>query len=308
MARCQTHSAKLAKHRCDGCGKLLCDDCFEVGHRLLICKHCGERALPLEGAGPSTSKELARDRLRNTAYSHREALRYPLRGQGIYIGVGAIAYLAVLRGMIWIAPITGLGMIPLALMFLMLGLVFATLAAGLSFAIVRSTAEGGTEVPDWPDFTDFGERVRELLAAMVLGFMSALPAILLIRWSECGMGLLAADPKCLLLLGVGLLLGLPLWIPAFGAVGLFGEPLLSIRWDLHLRALKITWSDTMRIAVALVGLHLAAGLVSGILSILPLVGWLGALSIDVYAWFAGLHFIGLLMRKHEDELEPLYMG
>jgi hypothetical protein len=264
--------------------------------------------MPLEEEGPSNSKELARQRTRKTPYARREALRYPLRGQGVYVGVGAIVYLAILRGMIFIAPITGLGMIPLAMMFLMLGVIFAMLAAGLSFAIVRSTAEGGTEVPDWPDFTDFGSRVGELFATIVLGFMSVLPAILLIRWNECAMALFAADPKCLLILAVGLLLGVPLWVPAFGAVGLFGEPLLSLRWDLHVRALKITWSDTMRIALALVGLHLVAGLVGGILSVVPLIGWLGALSIDVYAWLTGIHFIGLLMRKYERELEPLYLG
>ena len=39
-----------ATHRCDGCERLLCAECIEVGHRLLTCRHCGELAVPLADA------------------------------------------------------------------------------------------------------------------------------------------------------------------------------------------------------------------------------------------------------------------
>jgi DNA-directed RNA polymerase subunit RPC12/RpoP len=46
---CATHPAAAAVYRCDGCGRLLCPDCVQEGHRLLFCRHCRERALPLVG-------------------------------------------------------------------------------------------------------------------------------------------------------------------------------------------------------------------------------------------------------------------
>ena len=42
---CAAHPERAAVYECDGCGKLLCEECIEEGHRLLCCRHCGERAL-----------------------------------------------------------------------------------------------------------------------------------------------------------------------------------------------------------------------------------------------------------------------
>src|SRR6187549_3606594 len=62
-AYCATHSQTVARFQCDGCGKLLCDACIEESHRLLLCRLCGERALPLAADAPATTverKQLAR--------------------------------------------------------------------------------------------------------------------------------------------------------------------------------------------------------------------------------------------------------
>ena len=273
---------------------------------MLFCSHCGERALPLEEEGAANTRELVRERVRQQPYTTRDALLYPVRGQGVFVGVGAFIYLAVLQGLLFLTPFVGLGAIPLLLLILLLGGIFALLAAGLSFAVVRSTAAGGNEMPDWPDLSDLGERASDLFAAIVLGFMAVIPAIVLVQLMDCEVGLVTADVSCLLVLALGLVLGLPIWVPAFGAVGLFGNSWLAIRWDLHLRALVATWPGTVRISLALVAVHLVAGVVGGVLGVIPFLGGLVALAIDIYAWLAGMHFVGLLMRRHEPDLETIY--
>jgi len=56
---CATHAQSRALYQCDGCGKLLCDACIEESHRLLLCRLCGERALPLAPRLPPPSRSAA---------------------------------------------------------------------------------------------------------------------------------------------------------------------------------------------------------------------------------------------------------
>lgn len=46
--RCTEHERAEALYRCDGCERPLCEDCVDVGKHLLICRLCGERALPAD--------------------------------------------------------------------------------------------------------------------------------------------------------------------------------------------------------------------------------------------------------------------
>ena len=58
---CATHPTRAATFYCDGCGRRLCDECIESGHRLLFCRHCRERALPLAADGAATPAERGGD-------------------------------------------------------------------------------------------------------------------------------------------------------------------------------------------------------------------------------------------------------
>ena len=40
---CAAHPERAAVYECDGCKKLLCEECMEEGHRLLFCRHCALR-------------------------------------------------------------------------------------------------------------------------------------------------------------------------------------------------------------------------------------------------------------------------
>jgi hypothetical protein len=295
--RCAAHAA-AATHRCDGCGELLCEKCIEVGHRLLFCVLCGERALPLEERGPESAPELAKVHRRREPYHLRDALRYPLRGFGGYVFWATLATLAVLL-LAWALAPGVLGLVALSLLIFLLLLV-----PGLSFAIVRATAEGENELPDWPEWS--GERATELGALLVLVLMTMVPGVALVSLAGCDVGHVAAERRCVLLTGVGLLAGLMVLVPALGATASFGNSWLAVRWDLHLRAFVRTWRDSTRLALALTGLYLLGAALGRVLSPLPLLGGLLQLAIHVYAWFLGMHLVGLLVRRHEAELEPIY--
>jgi hypothetical protein len=188
--RCAAHAA-AATHRCDGCGELLCEKCIEVGHRLLFCVLCGERA-------------------------------------------------------------------------------------------------------------------TELGALLVLVLMTMVPGVALVSLAGCDVGHVAAERRCVLLTGVGLLAGLMVLVPALGATASFGNSWLAVRWDLHLRAFARTWRDSTRLALGLAGLYLLGTALGRLFSFVPAVGGFLQLAIHVYAWFLGMHLVGLLVRRHEAELEPIY--
>lgn len=48
LATCAVHRDALASFQCEGCRRLLCYDCVDEGHRLVMCNHCGEEAVPLD--------------------------------------------------------------------------------------------------------------------------------------------------------------------------------------------------------------------------------------------------------------------
>src|SRR3972149_4017283 len=95
--RCGNHVSNEAAFRCDGCGRLLCAECVTEGHRLLFCKLCGERALPLEAEAPATVPERQRAAKIEAPYSLADALRYPFRGLGLYVYLGYIVFFVLLR-------------------------------------------------------------------------------------------------------------------------------------------------------------------------------------------------------------------
>jgi hypothetical protein len=296
---CSSHPGVTAEFQCDGCERLLCEDCIDAGHRLLFCRHCGERALPVTEDTPADTRELSRQRARSVPYSLQDALRYPFRGVGGNVFWGTFALLALF---VVIESVVVFGF----MLLLIPRLLIALLVPGFLFAIARSTARGDDELPEWPDLFD-GERLREFLSALVLGVYSVLPSVVLILVAGCGpIELLEGDPGCWSLLAVGLALGFLLWVPAFAGVAAFGAGPACLRLDLHLRVLVATWPETVRVAGLTLGLALAGELLSFALSAVPVLGSLAGLWLELYALMVGTHLIGLLLRKHEQDLEPIY--
>jgi len=301
---CAAHPDAVATHRCDGCARLLCEACYEVGHRLLFCRHCGERALPLAVEGPTSSLELERAKGLGSAYGWAEILQYPFRGFGAYVFVGYAAAFAVF-GVFEALPFGG------AVTFAPRVLIMLALPS-LLLAIVRNTAGGANEIPDWPDF-DVGEIVLGVAGVGLSALLTLLPLILLWKLTPCSpwallalaggeMGALA----CLPLTAAALFAGLLLWVPAFGSVAVY-ETLIAIpRVDLHLLLVARCVGPVVRTALLVTGGMLAGELMAAVLAFLPLVGAALGAVVVAYALFVGTHLVGLLFRNHRDDVEAVY--
>jgi hypothetical protein len=300
---CAAHPERAAVYECDGCGKLLCEECIEEGHRLLFCRHCGERALPRTSGVPATTEELARERKQTAPYSLADALAYPFRGLGLYLFVGYVLLLLVfdLGGMI-----PGLGC---AIAVFQAVILF--ILPGFLFAIVRSSAEGETELPDWADWSEVGERFGEWFAFLLVMVMAALPTYLLLRLGGCGLGGLVLGEwgfGCWALVALGVMAGVTLWVPGVGAVGTYTSGWLGWRADLHIKALIAVRDDAWKTIALLTGLWLASLILRVVLAFLPVMGAITQIGVGVYALLTGAHLIGLLFRRNTKMLEAIYLG
>ena len=82
---CAVHHPRPAVYRCDGCARGLCEECVEHGHRLILCTHCGELAVPVATGRPVSTVEARRQRRVVRVYTLGEAFLYPFRGTGAWV-------------------------------------------------------------------------------------------------------------------------------------------------------------------------------------------------------------------------------
>jgi len=300
---CVAHPGVAATFHCDGCGRLLCSACVEQGHRLLFCRHCRERALPLDASLPATVPELKRAAVRARPTTWLEALRYPLRGQGSMV---FWAYLGLMIAFILLSafPLAGL-------LVLCFRLALLLLMPGLLYAIVCRTAEGDDELPDWPDVGDVGERLYEAFTFVGTIAVALVPAALALRLSGCSLlDLLGGGDgaaSCRWAVAAGLALGLPLAVPMFGALAVYQHLDLLLRLDLHVRALAATGRDGVSTVLLTYAVLAGSRLLGFALRGFPLLGGPLAGAAVAYGTFAGAHVVGLMFRKHAAALDQIYL-
>ena len=301
---CAQHPDAVATYRCEGCNSLLCESCIKLGHALLLCKLCGERALPVgvggggggDGAQPSTVRELKRREAITKPYSLTEALFYPFRGMGRYLFLATLASMAFVQFIVRF----GYGCFPL-----ILWLAFWSLIVGIQFKIVRSTAEGNDELPDWPDYADWGERLWDLAVYLVIVILQVGPAAL---YTFLGRGkILTAEPSLPFWAGFALLawLGAAVSVMAYGVAGKFGHGSI-LRLDLHFRAFRIGGVDAVTVTNLFFGLGILVFLLRIALARVPIVGAAVSGVFGAYWIFTGAHLIGVLFRRHLYAFEELY--
>ena len=294
---CAAHPEREAAFRCSGCLRTLCPDCIEEGHRLLFCRHCRERALPLVEGAAATTPELARERRFARPYPFARAFSYVFRGRG---ALTLPAYVALLT-FAEIAP----PMVRLAIYVLV-----ALLLPGFLFEIVRRTAEADDELPDWPDFAEIGARLADWRDAAGVALAAWLPWLALRRFAGCDLEdfLIADRGLCALAAAIAAAIGFAVAQFGFGAVGTWNSGWLSFRLDLHLEALlsgtKLEGPLFLgTIAVLLAGAGFAARLLIGV----PLIGMALIHAALGYALFTSAHLAGLLFRRHRERLEAIYL-
>jgi len=255
--------------------------------------------MPLAAETPAVATELRRATKREAPYGPSDALMYPFRGLGRFVYWGYVMTLAVFM---FLATIPGLGCAVLLMRFLIL-----LMLPGLLFGIVRTTADGESELPDWPDWSEGGQRLWEWFGAILAFVVSAAPLVAILYVLGCGpeeLGELRLH--CSIALLMGSVVGAALWIPAFGAVAVEWNPWVALRIDLHVRALVRVGTDAWKTLGFLVALLLARQVLGLILQPIPLLGGLAQIMIATYTLLMGAHFVGLLFRRHAATLDAIY--
>lgn len=300
---CATHAQSRALYQCDGCGKLLCDACIEESHRLLLCRLCGERALPLGAEAPATVQERrqsARPLAAQGPYGFGQALLYPFRGSGLLMFLAALFS----AGFVTFVMQVGIGCIPLILWFGWLSLLI-----GVQFKIVASTVKWENELPDWPEYFSFGERLVEVLTWIVIALLNYGPVAAYVMLFA-RQGLLTGTPSLAFWLGAAaaLWIGTALSVMAWGAAAVHWRR-SALRLDQHLRALFTTGGDglkTVNLTFTAVGIVVVLRAVLG--SQVPWVGAALAGALGLYWSFVAPHLVGLLFRRHAGALHSIYEG
>lgn len=301
-AYCATHTQTVARFQCDGCGKLLCDGCIEESHRLLLCKLCGERALPLQADAPATTIERRQAAVPVSAgpYGLGETLLYPFRGSGLMMFIVSLVIAAITTFLVKYS-IVGCGA-------MVLWLLWMSLLIGIQFRIVESTAKWENELPDWPQYFSVGERVVEVLTYLVIVLLNFGPVaafVLAFGWQG-----LMMKPSFGFWLGAAAALwfGTALSVMAWGGAALHWRR-SALRIDNHVKALLATGGDgvkTVNLTFVLFGVVVLARALMA--KHMPLAGALLSLALGIYWTFVAPHLVGLLFRRHAAALQEVYEG
>ena len=172
-ASCKSHARSVARFACPKCGYHFCELCVstrQIGGRARhFCRACGVECAPL-GARP------VRVLPQEQSFAARlgGAFLYPFKGDGVILLVSGTVFIAILNALSFFARFAFL----YGLMVILLLTAFATgyLIAYLQ-RILASSATGKEEMPDWPDFSEFGDILSPFL--QFLGTLAAcfLPAL-----------------------------------------------------------------------------------------------------------------------------------
>jgi hypothetical protein len=294
---CSTHPGAAAAFRCEACGSLLCDACTQKSHALFLCRLCGERALPLGAAAPATVREHEKRRRIERPYSIGQAFFYPFRGMGLYLFIAALVSMAVVELVLRV----GFGCLPIVIAFL-----FWTLMVGIQFKIVDTTAQGDDELPDWPNYLSFSERIPDVLAYVGIAALQFGPLAAyayLVGFER----LIGGEPNLLVWIGVAFFAwcGTALATTALAAAGRFG-PGAAIRVDLHGRAFLAAGRDALIVADVTFVLGIAFWIVRSLLAAVPIAGGAVAGTLGAYWLFTSAHLAGLLVRRHAAAFEAIY--
>lgn len=303
VLKCSEHPEAGATYRCESCQRLLCSACVDEGHALQMCAHCGERALPASGERPTTPRQRQRQETLDHPYSLKEAFFYPFRGLGLYV---------------FLFSVVGYGLAEFVVTFsisIILGILFYvafwSFMASFQFKIVRSSASGDDELPDWPDFMDFSERFFDLAALVIIYLMRySLVVLLVLAVGFEKLLEIAMRPHQIWFWGalaICLWLGSALSVMAKGAAGTYDRSDL-IRLDLHVQGFRGAGVDAVTVTNLVFGVEALIWLVSALLTQgIPVLGAAIAGVISVYWFLTGPHLTGVLFRRHRRLMDDLYV-
>ena len=154
---CVDHPGTNAAWMCGGCERVFCAECVakrKFGNAWVdTCKACGELCRPMK-AGTAGDEPALRE-------TFASAFGYPLRASGpLMIGAGT------LFACVTLLMFRGAG-----------GFVFAwSVFLGYGMTILRETADGGENAPNWPAVESVGQLFKPMLLAVATAALSFYPA------------------------------------------------------------------------------------------------------------------------------------
>jgi hypothetical protein len=285
---CRNHPDTAAAWRCVSCGGLFCDQCINVQSvglaQLDICRSCRGKCEPFGAAAAAI--EAAKPKERSFFAQIPGAFVYPCKGMGfILLLTGAMFF-----WLIKLATISVFG-------------TFTVLFAGGYLAaymlrIISHTADGGEELPDWPNFADFWEDII-LPFFLIVGlnafcFLPAIAYFLVTAYYDVFRPVI-----CVALIVAGLfylpmgLLGLGIFDSMAGMSPLRVLPAIPKTLGAYL----VAWA----ILLAVGGLQVAAEALLPLLRV-PLLGPAIAGILSFYLLAVEMRVLGLLYRVYEKRL------
>jgi hypothetical protein len=295
---CSLHPGAAATHRCEGCERFLCPACVQSSHALLLCRTCGERALPLSDAHGATVKEVRRHEAVDRPYALGEAFFYPFRGPGKYMFLATLVSLAFVN----VLMIFGFSCFPLVI-----AAAFGALLIALQFKIADTSARGDTELPDWPEYFEIVERVLDVLTYGFLALLQFAPLVAYAYLFASPEKLLTTEPNPLFWLGFAICawVGAAFWVVAFGAAGHYGRG-AAFRLDLHVRALFGAKHDGLVFTNIVFPLGIAVLTARALLLALPFVGAAVSGVLGAYWLFLSAHLAGLIVRRNLRQFDRVF--
>lgn len=300
---CRHHPKARARWRCAQCQAHYCDLCVPVrragGTPHRVCRACGGECDPL--ALPAAPAPEEKDFFAQLP----GAFRYPLKGNGVILLVGGAVFLLVVRWLISLAGMLGLygGIV---------AVLVAAFGPGYLFnyckCIIATSGTGGTEPPDWPDYTDWRSDILEPLGQLIaLGGLSLGPALILHWWQPVSPAF--TEAATLTALGLGLLLA-PMGmvgLAVFDSVAVLNPvPLLEAIGRIPLHYLVAAAAFELMVGAYLVvgdvGIRLAAG--GGYWHLLPALALsqVPADLLGLYLIVAAMRILGLLYQTDKERL------
>jgi hypothetical protein len=200
--------------------------------------------------------------------------------------------------MSWIAPWAGFSMGMLVGFFL--------LAYGMK--IVKESAEGRTEPPDWPDFSSWWEIIGRGMRGVVCLAVACAPvaALMLLKFRLSPEGIAAGSGTRGALVFLGLvacsLLTIAYFPMAFLIACLFDTFAPALNPAVIFRAIGRVRGEYAAAVTACLAIAGAAAVAQWSLPAVPVLGSLATAAISSYAFFVELHILGRMAHRCEEKL------
>lgn len=283
LEACAFHHQTMSQFHCHSCQQSLCQRCIRrlpAGRiETYSCRHCQGMATMLELEPVAAMPDAA------PFWAHFvDALRYPLRGNGPAL---------LITGALFFAALDFLSQAPLV------GLLVVIASAGylcaFMFSVTASSANGDSDMPDWPNFYGFWDTVLTPLFRYILTLAVSLAPL----W----IGHIVTGGTLSLFWGLALTaLGL-----CYFPMALLGTALntsIPFMPPVALRSIARIWPQYL-VACAGLALLVTLSIVTqmALIDALPWIGGLVGGLASLYFLVVEMRIIGLLYHLNEDKLD-----